>query len=654
MLEINQDIGRVFLVGNPNVGKSVIFSWLTGRYVTVSNYPGTTVEVASGMMHTLKGEVSVVDTPGINSLIPQSEDERITRDILMKEQGVIIQIADAKNLERALHITLGLLEMGLPFMLVLNMMDEAQERGIRIDSKKLEERLGIPVIETVATSRQGLDKVKSRLKELTTLKTNPPPKYLRSELEQAVLDMERVVGKDAKFNRAMANMIVAGDGVLIPYLRESLPADSLNHLEKICRQVAASYQKPIVSIMSEDRSRLIDSLLEDIFYFEKGGYRQFKGKIASSMVHPLWGIMWAAAILSVIYILVGKLVAGQLVDWLNTTLFEQTLLPPIKTLCQAYLFFSPWLIDLLIGPYGLITMGLMYALFIVLPIVASFFFLFGILEDIGYLPRLAVMLNRTFKRFGLQGKAVLPMVLGFGCSAMATIVTRILDTRKERVIATLLLALGVPCSAQLGVILGLFGSLPVWAPIVWGVCVIITMLVVGKLASVLVKGQRTDFIMEVPPIRLPVFTNLIKKTVSRTWWYLREAVPLFLVGAFSLFVLDRLNLLKAIERATEPLVGSILGLPSQAAAAFIMGFIRRDYGAAYFYDLFHKGMLDTVQAVVSIVVITLFVPCIVSLFVIIKERGLKTALSIFAVVFPLAFAVGGLLRLALRLAQGIF
>lgn len=648
---MNKDIKRILLVGNPNVGKSVIFSWMTGRYVTVSNYPGTTVEIAQGMMRSLKDEILVVDTPGINSLLPQSEDERITRDILLKEDGVVIQVADAKNIERALHITLGLIEMDVPFMLVLNMMDEADERGIKIDAKKLEERLGIPVIETIATSRQGLDKIKTRLKEITSQKSKPQPKYLQGELEQAVKEIEAIVGEETSSNRAMANMILTGDIAVMPRLQGVVSEGSLNCLEEICRRVSSSFKKPISLLISEDRSRFIDRLLADIFKIEELRHIEFKDKIAASMVHPLWGFIWAAFILSIIYLVVGRFVAGNLVDWLNGTLMDTIILPPLNLFSETYLSFSPLLQGVLLGPYGIITMGLAYALVIVLPIVAAFFFLFGILEDVGYLPRLAVMLNKTFKRFGLQGKAVLPMVLGFGCGAMATIVTRILETRKERIIATLLLALGIPCSAQLGVILGLFGSLPVWAPIVWGLTIITTMLVVGRLASKMVKGSQADFIMEVPPIRFPVFMNLLKKTASRTWWYLREAVPLFILGALGLFILNHLSFLSAIERALKPLVGGVLGLPQQAAGAFLMGFIRRDYGAAYFYDLFNQGMLDDIQAVVAIVVITLFVPCVVSLLVIIKERGLKMAVAIFAVVMSLAFIVGGIVRIILRTAQ---
>jgi ferrous iron transport protein B len=293
-------------------------------------------------------------------------------------------------------------------------------------------------------------------------------------------------------------------------------------------------------------------------------------------------------------------------------------------------------------------MALSYAIALILPIVSTFFLAFGVLEDSGYLPRLAVMVNRLFKTMGLNGKAVLPMVLGLGCDTMATLTARILETKRERIIVTLLLALGVPCSAQLGVILGMIRSLSIGATLVWGGCIVGTMLAVGWLAARLVPGQTSDFILELPPIRRPQLGNLFVKTMARIEWYLREAVPLFLLGTLVLFLCDRLRLLGIIERAAAPVVVGVLGLPERAAEAFLIGFLRRDYGAAGLYDMARDGLLNPVQIVVSMVTITLFVPCIANFFIMIKERGIRTALLMAAFITPLAFLVGGGLNWGLR------
>jgi ferrous iron transport protein B len=275
------------------------------------------------------------------------------------------------------------------------------------------------------------------------------------------------------------------------------------------------------------------------------------------------------------------------------------------------------------------------------------------MEDSGYLPRLSAMLNKLFRIMGLNGKAVLPMVLGLGCDTMATLTTRILDTPKERLMVTLLLALGIPCSAQLGVILGMLGRQPVSAAIVWALTLIMVMIIVGYLSSKILPGQSADFILELPPLRMPQFSNVMVKTLWRIEWYLKEAVPLFILGTFILFIAHKTGLLPTIQKIASPVIVHILGLPAVTAESFIMGFLRRDYGAAGLFALQQRGMLNTEQVVISLVTITLFVPCIANFFMIIKERGFKTAICISLFIFPFAILVGGLLH-RLLLFTGIF
>jgi len=258
------------------------------------------------------------------------------------------------------------------------------------------------------------------------------------------------------------------------------------------------------------------------------------------------------------------------------------------------------------------------------------------------------MVNRIFRILGLNGKAVLPMVLGLGCDTMATLTTRILETKKERILVTLLLALGVPCSAQLGVILGMIRSLSLGATLVWAGSIVVTLFVVGWLAAKLVPGQSSDFILELPPIRRPQLGNIVVKTMARIEWYMREAVPLFLLGTLILFVMDAFRLLGLVEKAAAPVIQGILGLPPQAAEAFLIGFLRRDYGAAGLYDLSRQGQLDSVQLIVAMVTITLFVPCIANFMIMIKERGPKIALAMVAFIVPMAFLVGGTLNWGLN------
>jgi ferrous iron transport protein B len=364
-------------------------------------------------------------------------------------------------------------------------------------------------------------------------------------------------------------------------------------------------------------------------------------------VHPVWSVPILAGVLWVAYLLVGKFGAGTLVDLLEERLFGNWVNPAATALVERLVPFEI-LRDMLVGPYGVITMALTYAVALILPIVATFFIVFGALEDSGYLPRLAVILNRVFQRMGLNGRAVLPMILGLGCDTMATLTTRILETRKERLIVILLLSLAVPCSAQLTVIMAMLSAISLTAVAVWLLVILGVIVLVGSLAARVLPGRGSDFIVELPPLRVPRLSNILLKTVGRIEWYIKEAVPLFLLGTFVLFVGDRLGLLEWVRRGIEPVIRGWLGLPREAAEAFLIGFLRRDFGAAGLYQMNQAGALDAVQVVVAAVTITLFIPCIAHFFMVVKERGWRTGLAIAAFVFPFALGVGAGVNWLLR------
>ena len=370
----------------------------------------------------------------------------------------------------------------------------------------------------------------------------------------------------------------------------------------------------------------------------------FLGDLA---IHPFWGIPILLFILLITYEFVGVFGAQTSVNFLEKTVFGKWLLPPVTSFIHRFIP-VPFFQELLIGPYGVMTMAFTYAIAIVLPIVGCFFLVFGLMEDSGYLPRLAVMTNQIFKKMGLNGKAVLPMVLGLGCDTMATMTTRILDTEKDRTIVTLLLALGVPCSAQLGVILGMFGGLPLLYIFTWISLIAFILVIVGYLASRVIPGEGSDFILEIPPLRIPQISNVVIKTLARIEWYLKEAVPLFIVGTIILFTLHQTRLLSLLEAGASPLLVHFLGLPAKTTESFIIGFLRRDYGAAGLFMMARRGELNPHQILVSLVTITLFLPCIAQFFMMIKERGLKKAIWISVVIFPIAFGSGAMLNFLLK------
>lgn len=635
----------ICLVGNPNTGKSVLFGVLTGSYVTVSNYPGTTVEVLKGSAHLAGGPATIVDTPGTNSLIPMSEDEKVTRDILMQSPpDVVLQVGDAKNLKRVLAVTLQLMELGLPMVLALNMTDEASARGIQVDTEKLSDLLGIPVVPTVAVERKGLDIL---LKALEAPARPAPPVEYPNLVNRAVEEIAALLPETCPAPQAAALMYLAGDDSITDLLGQWAPGKT-ELIEDIRARVQAKCNQGCPRLISHRRQQRIDALYSEVVSRVKGQEGPVASLLGRSAMHPIWGVPFLLFVLWAMWKFVGEIGAGGLVDFIEEGIFGGYVNPwAIALFAKVPIQFIQ---DLFVGEYGIITMALTYGIAIVMPVVFTFFLAFGFLEDSGYLPRLAIMVNQIFKKMGLNGKAVLPMVLGLGCDTMATLTTRILETRRERTIVILLLALGVPCSAQLGVILAMLTSFQ--SVLIWGGVVLSVLLVVGYLAGKVMPGHSSDFIMEVPPMRLPKVKNILVKTLARTEWYIKEAIPLFVLGTLVLFILDKIHVLGFIEQACAPVVTGVLGLPVETTQAFIMGFLRRDYGGAGLMMLYNQGLLTGEDVLVSLIVITLFVPCVANFLVMIKEQGVKVAFAMALFIVPTAVLVGGLVRLVLNL--GIF
>jgi ferrous iron transport protein B len=735
---------KIVLVGNPNVGKSVIFRLLTGSYVLVSNFPGTTVEVTRGKMQLGGISYEVIDTPGVNGLIPQSEDERVACEILLREKpDIIIQVADAKNLRRTLLITSQLVEFNVPIVLVLNMIDEAEERGIEIDAQGLSKLFSMPVVETIAIYSKGrkqlLNAILNNGKPQNPLKTLFAGETALQALDElaspALLSIEWM----AEGNRELTGTIAGFLGPAFARLKEwpeKYRASGHGNPVKEIAEIRNKFLDQTVALFKKKRQgyfvekggvykqiwlgllicglflfawneigailhlptpftvllRWTGDRLKSAFGSESSGGRllrnlllggssdRFAYGIVPEVIHfllfiapvivPLGvllsrsrrfayelgivtrrastGIPILLGVLLLLYEFVGYTGAQTLVGLIEKVFFGEYGIPFLRTLLPPGFF-----TELLVGKYGIISMGLTYAVGIVLPVVGTFFIAFGLLEDSGYLPRLSILSDRLMRIMGLNGKAVLPMVLGFGCGTMATMSTRILSSKRERFIAILLLALGIPCSAQLGVMMGIAASFSQKAILVVLAVVASQLLLVGFLASRLIPGSPSEFIFEIPPIRVPQMKNVALKTWYRVQWYLKEAVPLFLAGTLVLFILDRIrvsgqSLLDWLQTALGPLLEGLLHLPSQAAGIFLLGFLRRDYGAAGLYDMARKGLLNGQQVVVSLIVITLFVPCLASFLMIIKEQGWKRALAIVGFIVPFAILVGTIVSWILR------
>ena len=633
----------IALVGNPNVGKSVLFHRLTGAYVNVSNYPGTTVEVARAAAR-FDAAIDVIDTPGVLTLPARSDDERATmRALLYEPLRTVIQVGDAKNLRRTLTLTALLAELGVPAVLALNMHDEASARGVTVDAQALAKALGIPVVPTVATGGEGITQL---TRSLADARAMLPLLHYDTDTEAAITDLANRIALHAPHSRlntrGLAILYLGQDSEVEAWLTE---AAGENMACMASTRAAAQAKGATPAALAHERGEVASTLAARVTVRTAQASPLLAHRIGQWVIHRFWAWPILLGVLYVVYQFVGVFGAGTLVGLLENDLFGNYLNPAVSDFVQRHVSL-PWLADLLVGEYGLWTMGMTYALALILPIVTTFFIIFGLLEDSGYFARLSVLANRLFKLIGLNGRAVLPMVLGLRCVTMATLTTRILHSPRERLITIFLMALAIPCSAQLGVVLGLLGGISFTATLIWVVAMVGVLMLSGLLAARLIPGRRIPLVTEMPPIRLPLFGNVAKKTVGRIKWYLIEVIPLFLLGTFVMFLLNQFGALPAIIRAGEPLVSGWLGLPPEASAAFVMGFLRRDFGATGLFALSHQ--LSAIQVVVGMVTLTLFVPCIASVMMIVKEQGAKVAAAMTAFIIPFAFLIGGLLNHLLR------
>lgn len=649
---------RLILVGNPNVGKSVIFNNLTGIYVTVSNYPGTTVEISKGFCSMGDETYEIIDTPGMYSMLPITDEERVTRRLLLEEKNALIaHVVDAKNLERMLPLTVQLKEAGFPIILVLNMIDEANRRGIKIDSDKLSEILDIPVVVTSAIQNQGISDLKKAIKEykpdFAKQKYNTQKSNIRDNdnIETALANIESLLTADyGIWKKFIAKLIIQEDCEILELVKKK--EKNYEQILDIIKQAQLNHSEPLQYMFALQLKQEVKDILNDVVKIDEKPASEMQQLLDKLTINPLTGIPILFLVLYFgLYKFVGQFGAGTIVDFIEGTIFEGYINPWVNNLVTSTIPYKP-LQELIALDYGIVTLGIRYAVAIVLPIVGTFFLVFSIIEDSGYLPRLALLIDKVFKAIGLSGRAVIPMTLGFGCGTMATLVTRTLETKRERVLATLLLALAIPCSAQLGVIMALLSSNPK-ALLIWLVFVVFVFLFIGYLSSKVIPGESATFFMEVPPLRLPKLSNVIDKTVSRMYWYFIEIMPIFILSSVIIWVGKMTGILDMLITLLTPIMHG-LGLPGELAKVFLFGFFRRDYGAAGLYDLQKAGILTGVQVLVASATLTLFIPCIAQLAIMIKERGLKTALAITGFIIPFAFLAGYVLRWILIASKVVF
>ena len=567
---------RILLMGNPNVGKSVLFSRLTGVRATISNYPGTTVDFLRGFMKLGEDRVEVVDVPGTYSLEPTNKAEEVACELL-GTGDLVINVVDATHMERSLYLALELLERDIPSVVALNIWDDARHQGITVDVPGLENHLGVPVVPTVAVTGEGVRNLGLRLGEA---KAGNAPHRSRSE---RWAEVGRILGE--------------------------------------VQQVAHRHH----------------TWLE---------------RLGDASVHPFGGIVIAAAMLFASFWVI-RLIGESIIGYVTDPFFEGVYAPAILRLSSSLGGEGFWH-DVLVGKliegeidfgqsFGVLTTGIYIPFGAVLPYILSFYLVLGILEDTGYLPRLATLLDNLMHRLGLHGYAIIPTLLGLGCNVPAILATRILESRKERFIAATLISVAVPCAALQAMVIGLVGARGLqYVALVYGTLFLVW-LVLGNILNLAVRGFRPELIIEIPPYRIPPWRLMLLKLSLRVVWFLREAVPFILLGALGISVLDYFGAFDAVARAASPVVTGLWGLPKEAIRALVIGFLRKDLAV---------GMLEpldllTPQLVTGVVVLSVFFPCVASFLVLAKELGIWDLLKALGVMVVVALVVGGLLNLVL-------
>ena len=623
------------LIGNVNTGKSTIFNKLCHKNIKEGNYPGTTVSTSlSPILGGGNGRL-LIDTPGSNTIYAENEDELISKQIILdsKTQNIIF-IADAKNLKRSLSLYFHYIEYGLPIILNINMMDEAIARNIDINAEKLSQILDIEINTSVAVEGGGILSLKKKLDKVKIPESTVKyPEFIRNYLE-----LGNAILGNLTVSRGLLLSLLTDDKLSWEYLKKKCDSNTFSEMENLAAQTKKQTTKEIdillVNLYLEEAERVYDEVVR----VRPTPKIPFMDKLGIWSRNPLTGIPIAIIIIVLMFLFVGRFGAEYLVGLIEGDIFGGIIIPYGEKLCKfvPYEIFS----RAIVGEFGLLSVGLGLAIGIVMPVLLTFYFFYGILESSGYMPRLAILLNNVFRKMGMSGKGILPLMMGFSCITMAILTTRVLDTAKERNIATFLLILGIPCAPLLSVMLVLLADMPLWSYFFIFGFIASQILLIGYLTNKIFPGKQSEFIMEMVPLRIPRIKSIFINSIRRTYIFLGEAVPIFLLATFIVFFLDEIGGLAVIENLTKPILTGFVGLPKESVNVFLMSIIRREAGVAVLTQFVERGIFNNIQVIVNLLLITFLMPCINAILVIVKERGTKVAVGICGFVLIYAVLIG--------------
>ena len=635
---------KVAIIGIPNTGKTQIFNNLTGEYGIVANYPGTTVEMRRSVARIKDKDYEIIDTPGLHCLFIHSEEEIAVRDMILAETpDVILQCIDASQYKQSLLLTAELLELEIPMVIVLNSMDEAARKGIWIDSRELERMLGVPVVESIASRGLGKEEIKEAIgqarKGSVDLKYGPP-------IEKGIIALAAELPLDLKFKYKIASLLLLTDPFVEKFLEKRFGRERTAVIRLETNKIRRQIKGNIWHVFIDRRSRWVDHISAAIVRKQKMTYEGFSQSFTNASRDPVLGIPIFLGFMAVVYLSVVY-VSGALDKFIDFFLVF-----PVTGLISSFPL-PPFWKDILIGDYGLLTLGLFNAIATVLPILSVFFFIFGCFEDSGYIMNFTIFSRRVFAKIGIPGNAVTSLVLGFGCKTMATLSARSLTVPKEKFIAVFLIAFAIPCSAQMGISMVILAKVGISAfLIVFGMLAFCEMGAGMALNKIIKSRETSSFIQAVPRMRFPSMKAVFRKTYHRVADFLREALPIFLLSAFGLFVFQKTGLLNLIKQLLTPLIVGWMGLPRDIVDVFLLAFARREAAAGLILKMVNAGALNYIQCIVAVVVTTISFPCVANVTAIGREMGVKTALAMTALIFITSFILAGALNWALVLTIG--
>jgi ferrous iron transport protein B len=625
----------VALAGNANVGKSATFNQLTGVDQEIGNWPGKTVERAEGLLQHRGRRIRVIDLPGIYSITALSTEEQVSREFIAHDHpDVVVNILDASALERNLFFTLQLAELGSPMILAVNQMDLAAQKGIRIDTGKLSALLGVPVIPTIAIRGKGIAELSDAL--VSAVQNRPKPRIIPygKEVEDRIQRIMVLLpaGAGGYPPRWTAIKLLEGDPDTVWEAKKQAP-DVVTAAQAFARELEKIHGEPAGTVLSGERYHAAERIVAEVMEIQslKDQEITLTERIDRLALHPVLGYL--LLILTIGGLLVWTFVIGAWMSEIITTYLAgiAPIQPLVKGSASEILFAGAWT-------------GFVAALTLIIPYVIPFYLFLTLIEDSGFLPRFSLMLDRGMHKMGLHGKAIIPLVLGFGCTVPACLSCRIIESPKQKFLAAFLVTL-VPCSARTIVILGVVAAfVNIWWALALYLFDFILIVVIGRIAFCVLPGESVGMIMEMPDYHVPHLHGVLGQTWQRTKSLIWIVLPAYIIGSIAITAAYAMGFLEPINTLLSPVTVILLGLPLMTGVVFVFGIVRKEMTILALAALFGTTVFSTIMTPAQLIVfalVTLFyVPCISTILVLAREFGWRRALGITVLETVLAVGTG--------------